>query len=192
MPKSPEERERDRQKMEDAAAHPASRPLFERQLRRSAWCGATIGVEEQLSWKVDPNCQSIVTHRTPLIRAVTGPGPIARIVELLLAAGADPCHTDICCKSALHYARERLADLEGKPRKRRRPRNLTPHGDLILRPSERRQVDRIWEIHANRPDIAQDLEEYYLAYQRQRAERALDIPGNLEKIAILLEHAANA
>jgi len=187
MPRSEEQRERDRLEMERMAADPDHKPGFEKLLRIAAWKGDPEQVQERLSWKIDPNCRNRKSARTPLIRAVTGPDPIARVVELLLDAGADPSLTDLRGRSALDYARDRLARFEGKPRKPpRRSPNLTPHGDLKLNAHDHHMLDR---IRRTDPEHADEQEEIYLAEKRKAAERTFDVQGNLEKIVPMLERA---
>ncbi len=187
MPRPERDPEKERRHMARMAADPRHRRGFERLLHLACWKGDPEQVAERLSWQIDPDCRSKKSQRTPLIRAITGNDPLASVVELLLKAGADPSLSDIHGKSALDYARARLARYEGKPRKPpRRSPSLTPHGDIRLRPAEHAFLDRIRRDH---PEDADEYEAMYLAERRKAAERTFDVRGNLEKIVPMLERA---
>ena len=137
-----------------------------------------------ISMTADPNATD-KRGNTALTRAVRGMIVESSVVKVLLDAGADPAMTDAEGLTALDHARKRLLKYEGKPRKKhRRSRSLTEHGDIILRPSENKFLDRIREEH---PENADRYEAEYLDVRRKVAERVFDTRGNLEQIVEMLD-----
>src|SRR5438105_6623943 len=101
----------------DMARDPKHRRNFEKLLYLAAQRGDADLVAERLSWGIDPNCAS-ARGSTPLIANVRGSSPSAATVRALLAAGADPDHTDAAGLTALDYARRKLVRINSRPRRR--------------------------------------------------------------------------
>jgi ankyrin repeat protein len=170
----------------DLIHDPKCRPRFEALLRLAAQRGDEEQVVERLSWGIDPNCET-KTGRTPLICNVVSSCPSSRVVQALLAAGADPDHLDHKGLTALDYANRKLARINLRPR---RPPHKSPSLDendqLILAPSEQQMLD---EVRRDDPKIAKQFVTSYLKERLKAAKRVFNDPAEVERIVDLLTAA---
>jgi hypothetical protein len=169
------------------ARDPKHRRSFEKLLYLAAQRGDADLVAERLSWGIDPNCTS-AKGRTPLIANVGGFCPNTATVQALLAAGADPSHTDDAGLTALDYARRKLMKIQSRPpRPRRKSPSLDENDQLRLSPDEQEEMDKV-----RREMPAEDAREFLRIWWQERlraARRVFNDPEQIEKVVEILEAA---
>ena len=168
------------------ARDPQHRRRFEHLLYLAAARGDADLVAERLSWGIDPNC-TFAKSRTPLIANIRDACPSAAIVRALIAAGADPAHTDETGPTALDYARRKLMKTSGRPRRpARKSPSLDENDQLQLSAQEQAELDKM------RAELGPDSAEYIRIYWQERlraARRVFNDPDQIERIVELLEAA---
>jgi hypothetical protein len=170
----------------DFVEHPKHRRRFEQLLMLAAERGDADLVAERLSWGIDPNC-TFARSRTPLIANVRGSCPNAATVRALLAHGADPELTDEAGRSALDYARGKLARLNARPHKpRRKSRSLDENDQLALSPEEQAEVDTM------RRENGEEFVRIYWKERLRAARRVFNDPREVDAIVEILEGADRA
>ena len=146
----------------DLVHQPQHKRRFEKLLRLAAKRGDSELVAERLSWGIDPN-GATKNGRTPLMTSVRGSVPVARVVELLLSAGADPGLLDINGLTALDYANRKLAGLSLHEHQPPEPSpSLDENGQIIFAPFE---LEMFAETRRDNPDIAK---EFITGYMKER------------------------
>jgi hypothetical protein len=169
------------------ARDPQHRRSFEKLLYLASQRGDADLVAERLSWGIDPNCTS-AKGRTPLIANVGGFCPNATTVQALLAAGADPSHTDDAGLTALDYARRKLMKIQARPPRRpRKSPSLDENDQLRLSPDEQEEMDKV-----RREMPAEDAREFLRIWWQERlraARRVFNDPEQIEKVVEILEAA---
>jgi hypothetical protein len=169
----------------ELARGPKFRRRFEKLLFLAAQRGDAEQVAQRLSWGIDPNCLSS-GHRTPLIANVRGHSPRAATVLALLAAGADPRHSDQSGLIALDYARRKLMKIKSRrPRAPRKSPSLDENDQLALAPWEQAELDRLRDEF--RPGEAREFLREYWKERLKVARRVFNDPIEIEKIVEILE-----
>jgi hypothetical protein len=167
------------------ARGPEHRRRFEKLLYLAAQRGDADLVAERLSWGIDPNCV-FSRGRTPLTANVCGSSPSAATVRALLDAGADPRLTDESGRTALDFARRKLARLQARPaRRRRKSPSLDENDQLRLSAEEQEELDKM-----RRELSTEDAREFFRIWWQERlraARRVFNDPDQVERIVVMLE-----
>ncbi len=168
----------------------AKDPRQQRRLERLLYLAAERGdadlVAERLRWGIDPNCV-FGKGRTPLIANVRQSCPSAATVRALLQFGADPAISDESGLTALDYARRKLLRLQGqRPLPARQSPSLDENGQLVLRPEEQAELDK---MRAEHPDWGKEFAQLYWQERLRAAQRTFNDPEQIELIVEILEAA---
>ncbi len=166
------------------------RRLQTKRLFNAAKYGGEEYARDAIGMGADVGHISRQMHRTALIMSCGGMMPSLRIVQELLAAGADPTVRDVTGRDALEWARLRLAEMgpwtpEELPT---RSQSLDEFGNVVLHDFEEEEFEK---LRRERPDMA---EEFIAGYMESRKEAALsqhNPRAEYEAVITVLERVAN-
>lgn len=163
-------------------SNPKIRKPLEMLLILAAQKGEDDQVRERLAWGVDPNCRAR-RGRTPLIANAKGICPNVKVVQILLAAGADASVTDHAGLSALDYARRKLMKIQTKPRRRPRKSAALDENNQI----QLNEADQFFIDSARRDMSSADAREYVRTYYQERKRAALRVFNDSEQVEAIVE-----
>lgn len=167
---------------------PWLRNLQTKRLFNAAKYGGHEYVCDAIRMGADATRISTRMHRTALIMNCGGNMPSLSIVQQLLAAGVDVHIRDITGRTALEWARLRLAEMgpwtpEELPT---RSKSLDEFGNVILHDFEQQHLDDLRNQH---PEMADEFIQGYMDARREAALSHFNPRAEYESIIPILERA---
>ena len=170
---------------------PWLRSLQTKRLFNAAKYGGAEYVGDSIRMGADATRISKVRNRTALIMNCGGNMPSLAIVQQLLAAGVDVRVRDVTGRTALDWARFRLAEMgpwtpDELPT---RSPSLDDFGNVILHDFEKQHLD---ELRIEHPEMAEEFIQGYMESRREAALTHFNPRAEYEAIIPVLERAMQA
>ncbi|MBX3402294.1 MAG: hypothetical protein KF699_02670 [Phycisphaeraceae bacterium] len=170
---------------------PWLRSLQTKRLFNAAKYGGAEYVGDSIRMGADATRISTVRNRTALIMNCGGNMPSLAIVQQLLAAGVDVHVRDVTGRTALDWARFRLAEMgpwtpDELPT---RSPSLDEFGNIILHDFEKQHLD---ELRIEHPEMADEFIQGYMESRREAALTHFNPRAEYEAIIPVLERAMQA